>query len=41
MSAKASSADKLVPWILFTGVVVFFLGQKVLREQQPDAEKGR
>lgn len=32
--SKASKADKLIPWILLTGVVVFFLGGKVARESK-------
>lgn len=36
--SNASSADKLVPWILFTGVIVFFLGAKVAT-LPPDAPK--
>ena len=33
-----SSADKLVPWILLSGVVVLFLGLKVARDPSPPEE---
>jgi len=31
---KKSSADKLIPYILLMGVVVFFLGTKQLKESK-------
>jgi hypothetical protein len=35
------SADKLVPWILLSGVVALLLGMKVARDPSPQPEAKR